>query len=225
MAPPKRAFQGLAPWRPLVATQEVVSHALLAWFAIAAGIGYLGLMAVFAAELLLGNLVSVAMYPERGAKRHAWDLVKFVFAMGLLLGFVVATYTVARQGGGGTELHVHDVLPDDTGGALRWSIAFAALSIAVRYLLARREPDPKFAWARSVLVQNAATFVTLLLMIFVAAFAGAAIGGVAELAGVEAPIDTLLILVTAGMRLFFALLVSRMPEREMRSMAQQPYID
>lgn len=220
----RRAFQGLAPWQPLLAAQEVVSHLLLAWFAIATGIGYLGLMLVFAVELLLGNLVSAGMYPERGLRRHAGDLVKFVLAMGLLLVFVVLTYAMGTQHGNAAA-DFPAVLPDDANGTLRWSIAFAVVSIMARYFIARRAPDPKFAWARAVLVQNAATFVTLLLMIFVAAFAGATLQEAADLFDIQAPLDAALIVVTAGMRLFFALLVSRMPEREMRDIAHRPYAD
>ena len=223
MTASKSSFKGLAPWRPLVAVQEVLFHVLLAAFALWAGIGYLGLMLVFAAEMFLGNLVSVAVYPERGLRRHAWDLVKFVLAMGFLFVFVLATYAIARGGmQSPADLMEAVRLERDAAGA---SAAFAAAHTGVLYFIARRAPDPKFAWARSVLVQNAATFVTMLLMIFVAAFAGAALSGVAEWWNSTAPIDAALIVLTAGMRLFFALLVSRMPEREMRDIAHQPYID
>ena len=75
------------------------------------------------------------------------------------------------------------------------------------------------AWASTVLIQNAATLVTLLLMIFVAGFAAAALQGTAL------PVDALFLTATAALRTFFAVLVSRMPEHEMRDMARQPYVD
>ena len=92
------------------------------------------------------------------------------------------------------------------------SAGLAVLRLAWLYVLARRAPEPKVAWASTVLIQNAATLVTLLLMIFVAGFAAAALQGTAL------PVDALFLTATAALRTFFA-------EHEMRDMARQPYVD
>lgn len=221
----KKAFQGLAPWQPALAAQEVVSHVLLAAFAIGAGIGYLGLMLVFAAELVLGHLASIAVYPERGPWRHLADLLKFAFAMAFLAIFVVATYVVATAGGGQQIEDIGALLAADAAASVRWSVAFAALSVATRYVMARRGVDPKFAWTRSVLAQNGATLVAMFLLIFAVPMLGMAIGGIVELTGVALPLEAALVVLAAAMRLFFALLITRMPEHEMRDIARQPYVD
>lgn len=218
-----KLFKGLDPWNPTAAFREVVSHVMLAGFAIVAGLGYLGLMLVFVAELVLGNLVSAALYPERGLRRHLWDLLKFLGAMGFLLVFVFATYSAAS----GTKL-------DDAGlwknlgvgmGAVKAAVAFAAVHVAVLYALARRAKDPRVAWAKSVLMQNGATLVMLFFIIFIAVFAAPLLIGAAYLVGVEASPDRVLIVLAAAVRLFFALLLTRMPERELLDIARAPYID
>lgn len=218
-----RLFQGLAPWRPAAVAQEVISHVMLAGFAIVAGLGYLGLMLVFVAELVLGNLVSAALYPERGLWRHLGDLVKFLALMGFLLIFVFATYSAAS----GTQL-------DDAGlweslglgmGAVKAAVAFAVAHVALLYVLARRTKDPRVAWTKSVLMQNGATLVMLFFIIFIAVFAAPLILGAAHVAGIEVSPDAVLIVLAAAVRLFFALLLTRMPERELLDIARTPYVD
>lgn len=219
----KKRFQGLDPWRPAAVAQEITSHVLLVAFALYFGLGYLGLILIFMAEIVLGNLVTAALYPERGARRHAWDLVKIVGVMGFLMVFVIATYLAATDRGG-EAAEVWQGLDFDID-AVKAAIAFAVLHLSVLYVLARRDPEPRYAWTRSVLMQNGATLVALFLMIFVAAFAGILVAGAADLLGVANPADTALILCVAALRLGLALLLTRMPAHEARDIAGQPYAD
>ena len=220
----KKLFQGLDPWRPAAVAQEVASHALLVGFALYFGIGYLGLMLIFMCEIVIGNLVTAALYPERGVAKHLWDLVKITGLMAFLMVFVVATYLAVTNRGGESATDVWQRLDFDAD-AVKAAIAFAALHLSVLYVLARRQPEPRYAWTKTVLMQNAATFIGLFFMIFVAAFVGIAAAGVAELLGFANPADTALIVCVALLRLALCLLLTRMPEREAREIAGQPYVD
>jgi hypothetical protein len=223
MARKKKLFQGLDPWRPAAVVQEVVSHLLLVGFALGFGIGYLGLMLVFMAEIVIGNLITAALYPERGVGRHVLDLVKFLALMAFLLVFVVATY-LAAKGGGSSGVEMWAQLRVDGEAALA-AVGLAAVHLSVLFFVARRTTDPKLAWARMVLMQNAATLIGLFIMIFVAVFAGPVLGVVAKMMGLTRPVDAALIVCMAGIRLALALLLTRMPEREARDIAGQPYLD
>ena len=225
MTPQKKLFKGLDPWRPAAVVQELASHVLLVAAAIYFGIGYLGLMLVFMAEIVLGNLVSTGMYPERGVRRHLWDMVKIVAVMGFLLVFVVATYLVATdQGQDAAGGNPFERLRFDLD-AVKLAVAFAAVHLSVLYLMARSQPDPRLAWTKSVSMQSAATFLALFFMIFVAAFAGPMVAGVAEIMSWPNPTDAALIVCVAALRLSLALLLTRMPEREVRQIASTPYVD
>ena len=219
----RRGNKDLDPWRPAAVVQELVSHVMLVAFALYFGVGYLGLMLIFMAEIVIGNLISASLYPERGTGRHLLDLVKILGVMAFLLVFVIATYMAAtddgREGNPLARLHVEV-------DAVKSAVAFAAVHMSVLYLLARNSADPKLAWTRSVLMQNAATFIGLFFMIFVAAFAGPLVGGAAEMLGyTRSPVDAALIVCMAALRLSLALLLSRMPEREVRDISRTPYVD
>jgi hypothetical protein len=220
----KKLFQGLDPWRPAAVVQEVASHVLLVAGALYFGLGYLGLILIFMAEIVLGNLVSTGMYPERGLRKHLWDLVKILALMAFLLVFVVATYFVATGHGSGTWGNPFASLRFDVD-AVKVAVAFAALHLSVLYVVARRQPHPRLAWTKSVSMQNAATLLGLFFMIFVAAFAGPVVAGVAETMGWPNPTDAALIVCVAALRLSLALLLTRMPEREVREIASTPYVD
>ena len=180
-------------------------------------------MLIFMAEIVLGNLVTAALYPERGVGRHLWDLVKILGVMAFLLVFVIATYLAATDRGGEAADVWHRL--DFDLDAVKAAIAFAAVHLSVLYVLARRQPDPRYAWTKAVLMQNAATFIGLFFMIFVAAFAGILVAGAAELLGFANPADTALIVCMAALRLALCLFLTRMPEREAREIAGQPYVD
>jgi hypothetical protein len=136
--------------------------------------------------------------------------------------FVLATYLAATDTGASENPLLR--LRVDAGAVLA-AVAFAAVHLSVLFVVARRTSDPRLAWTRTVLMQNAATLIGLFLMIFVAVFVGPVLGAVAAMLGWAKPVDAGLIVCVAGIRLALALLLTRMPEREVRDIAGQPYLD
>ena len=181
-----------------------------------------------AAELGMVNLLSIFFWPERGLRRHLWDLVKFVGAMVFLMFFVLMGAGVAMQ-----PLHpdldpMHttiDMLGRIDATAIGWMLGAMVLHLGVLVWRSRSSADPQREWAGLALTQGAATLVTLLLLAMgmfllgpLLAQAGAAMAG-------ERGAHLLLALPVVALRCFFALLVSRMPERELQGIARQPYLD
>lgn len=226
MNPAGKRNAELAPWNPAAVLQEAVAHALLVAMAWYVGFGYLGVILVFVAELLLVSLLSTLMFPERGLWRHLRDLLKMTALLLFLLAFVFVTYGVAVEGDSG-EAGMAGVraLSGVDRVQMLWGLGFSAAHLSAMLLYARSRPQPRKEWARLALMQNAATFVALFCLIFVVAFLGPFIVGAVRLVAPEVAGDSVLVLLAALVRFGFALLVSRMPDKDLDEVAAKPYVD
>jgi hypothetical protein len=217
----------LEPWRAGAVLQELVSHAALLGVAWISGLGYIGMMLILACELVLVNLLSTAMFPERGLLKHIFDLVKFIPVMAFLLLFVVLTYGVANEGEltGDAAESPFGLLQFDAS-LLQWTLGFSFVHLGTMFLYARTRPDPRLEWARMALMQSAVTFLAIFFSIFVVAFAGPfAIAALRHVADAQTiPGDQVLCALAVAVRLGFALLMSRMPDKDIQGVARNPYV-
>ena len=225
MTGPKRK-RDLGPWRLGAVMQEVISHAILlglAWFG---GFGYLGTVLVLSAEVLLICMLSIFIFPERGMLRHLGDLVKVAGILGFLLIFVFLGHGLALRGGDDQALAygVAAVLDLDPV-ILLYALAYTALHLVAMAIYARTRPQPRKEWVRLATTQGATTFVALFLLIFAAIFLGVAVVNVLRwiLPGIDS--GDVLVLFAVVLRFGIALLVSRMPEKDLDEIAAKPYVD
>jgi hypothetical protein len=212
----------LAPLNPGAALQEIASHAVLlamAWFG---GLGYLGTILVLVAEPLIVIGLSIFLYPQRGLRRHLWDLIKSCALMGFLLVFIVATYAAAHDNSGGTDPRS---LIQLEWSLLGWALGYSGLHLLGMLVHARTQPNPRKVWARLALTQGAVTFIALFLTIFAVAFIGTWLAPMVKQRWPQVQVGDVLVLLAVLVRLGFALLMSRMPEDELDKIASNPYVD
>jgi hypothetical protein len=222
-----RPRQALAPLRPGAVIQELFSHGLLLALVLSADLGYFGLMLLLALEVPLITVFSMTLYPERGFGRHLGDLIKGCAMMAFLLVFIVVSLSLAlgREPPELSDPQVFDEVLRWKPAVLAWSLGFAALHLLALRWQAARGPNPRLVWASLVLTQGGVSAVTLLIMVFAGFAVGA--GLVPLLRMLWPPLDPHLplVLATVMLRLFFALLISRMPASEMAEMSRNPYVD
>lgn len=215
---------GLDPWRPGAVVQEVFSHVVLAAIAIAGGLGYLGLLIMLLAEMLFVNLLSVVLYPKRGLRRHLTDLLKFFGLSAFLSVFVVASYSFTVESPSEALVAFASRLLLDWG-MLLWIIGYSAVHLTALLVYARTRPDPRLEWTRLALAQGAVTFVSIFILIFAIVLIGAPLAHVLRWLVPTVDSEVIPVALAAGVRLGFALLITRMPESELARIAGNPYID
>ncbi len=222
-APPRPK---LAPWNASRVTQEVAGHLVLLFAVWFGGLGYFGLALLMSAELLLICSLSILIFPERGVRRHLWDMLKLGGVTLFLLLFVFVTGgEVLRVGGEeafGSAIGSVVELPP---GALAWAVLASAVHIAVLAIQARRSPQPRIAWVQLAIMNGGITVVWLLLLIPLPLLLGSLLVELSVTIASHAPRDTLLVLAALALRLAPALLVTRMPAKDIESIAGNPYVD
>lgn len=216
----------LAPWRFGAVLQEVFAHALLLAMAWYGGFGYLGLILMLAAELLLICVLSIFIFPERGLGRHVLDIIKVSAITAFLLFFVFVTYGVATVGEEGEALDAAvRALQTMDRSVFGYALIYTALHLVAMAVYARTRPQPRKEWVKLATMQGATTFVALLGLIFLAVFLAA---GALEMVSWVAPEikgDHVLAAFAVLLRFAVAVLVSRMPDRDLEAIAAKPYVD
>jgi hypothetical protein len=211
----------LAPFNPAGTLREIVSHAVLlgmAWFG---GLGYLGTLLVLAAETLIIIGLSIFLYPERGLRRHLWDLVKAGAVLAFLFVFVLATFVGAQPnsaGAGLERLGLHWSL-------IGWALAYTAVHLVAMVVYASRQARPRKAWAGLALTQGGITFVALFCTIFVVTFIGSWLEPLVRTYWPAVQSGDVLVTLAVLVRLGFAVLMSHIPEDELDEIADNPYVD
>src|SRR6476620_10142896 len=134
---------------PQAAMQIAFAHALLLAGAIWGGVPYVVLQTLLAGELLLVNIATIPLYPQRSIARHLGDVLKMVAVLAFILFFVVISYGVVSAGARSGEplqlaLHAFQGLGL---GDLGWALAYllARLTASMRY--AKQSSDPRGTWA------------------------------------------------------------------------------
>jgi hypothetical protein len=212
---------------PQAALQIAFSHALLLAGAIWGGLPYVVLQAMLAGELLLINIATIPLYPQRSIARHLGDVIKMAAVLAFILFFVVISYGVARSATHEGEplrlaLRAYEGLgPADFG----WALAYLLARLTASMWQAKQSRDPRGMWARQNLLFGGSTFVAMLFMVFGAFFVGnPLIAGLARI-GVVADADVLLSSLMVFARCFTALVAATMSASEIDAIASDPYPD
>jgi hypothetical protein len=206
----------------------VVSHVMLLAGILWGGLPYLALQLLLAGELLAISLASISLYPARGLRKHAVDLLKTIASLLFILFFVIVTYGVAKAEGGGEDFPLPAVLAslaEVDAATLGWAFAYVVVHIGISLWQAFASSEPRLAWARSTLSEGATTLVAMLLMVFVAAFAGVPLLTLLARLGLALDVDQLLACLMVAVRCVMALVMATITEREMTSMAANPYLN
>jgi hypothetical protein len=213
---------------PQAALQLGISHALLLASAVWGAIPYVVLQTMLAAELLLINIVTIPLYPERGVLRHLGDVVKMMFALAFVLFFIVISYgVVARQAGvQGEPLQI--ALGAFAGLGFNdamWGISYVLVRLSISMWQARRTPDPRTAWASDNLLFGGSTFVAMFFIVFVAFFVAQPLMAGLAMIGVDANVDVVLSTLMVIVRYGTALIASTFSKTGVEEIARQPYAD
>lgn len=213
---------------PRTLLSVLASHLLLLAAILWGGMPYPVLQILLAVELVVINLASIALYRERGLRKHVTDMLKTIGGLVFILFFVIVTYGVAKVEGGGVEGYALPVALEVLAGveseAIIWAVAYVVLHLSVSLWLALSSPDPRLAWAKSTLSEGGTTFVAMLLMIFVAIFIATPIGAGLGWIGLTVDIDVVLACLMVAVRSVLALVMASMSEQETAAMAANPYL-
>jgi hypothetical protein len=212
---------------PQAAMQIGFAHALLLAGAILGGVPYVVLQALLAGELLLINIATIPLYPQRSVGRHLGDVVKMAAVLAFILFFVVISYGVvssATREGEPLRLALDafsGLGPADFG----WALAYLLARLSASMWQAKQSHDPRGTWARQNLLFGGSTFVAMLLMVFGAFFVGnPLIAGLARV-GIVVDADVLLSSLMVLARFFTALVAATMSASEIDAIARDPYPD
>jgi hypothetical protein len=159
--------RSLAPLRADMVLREGLPWLLLLgaswWF----GVDGLALTLALAAELLLINLLSVAMFPELGRAKQGRDTIGSIVVILALLPLILVSSSAAL----GQEL-----LPESLWARLlaslspsTWGVAaiFSAVHVGMLWAAARRSEAPQREWVRQGVAQGATTLLGFVLQIVV----------------------------------------------------------
>ncbi len=211
---------------PRKVASVAATHAVLLAGILWGGLPYVALQVLLAVELVVLNLATMTFYRERGLRKHVLDTLKMIGGLGFVLFFIVVTYGVAAEGDSGYALAAGvQGLTRLRGAAGGWALLYVVIHVAVSLMQAFATPDPRRAWAQSMLMEGGTTFVALFLMVFVAMFVGAPIVAGLAIIGVDADASVVLGSLMIALRFALALVVATMPASEMDAIAADPYID
>ena len=210
---------------PQAALQIAFAHALLLAGAIWGGVPYVVLQTMLAGELLLINIATVPLYPERGVVRHLGDVIKMTALLAFILFFVVVSYGVVSSSvHKGEPLRLALRAFDGLGIAdFGWALAYLLARLTALMWQAKQSRDPRGTWARQNLLFGGSTFVAMLFMVFGAFFVGnPLIVGLARI-GIIVDADVLLSSLMVFARCFTALIAATMSASEIDAIASDPY--
>ena len=212
---------------PRTIAAVVASHLMLLAGILWGDMPYLALQMLLAVELVLINLASIPLYPGRGTRKHTLDVLKLIAGLLFILFFVVVTYGVARAEGGGTDYPLPEAmasLAEVEVATLGWAFTYLVVHIVISLRQAFASSEPRLAWARSTLSEGGTTFVAMLLMIFVAIFVAVPLLTVLDWVGLAVGVDQMLACLMVTVRCVLAFVTASFSEREMATMAADPYL-
>ena len=212
---------------PALGMQVIAAHLLLVVGVLFGGLPYVIVQCLLGAELLLINLATIPLYPQRSLRRHVGDILKSTGLLAFVLFFLLVAYGVvaAAAGRSGYPLErVAGVLRHVGAGDLGWALAYLFVRVGFTAWQARESRDPRGTWTRQSLAFGGSTLVAMLLMVFVSFFAGMPLAKGLASAGVHVDVDALLTGLMACVRCFTALVATTIPDGELDSIARDPYV-
>jgi hypothetical protein len=213
---------------PRTVAVVVVSHLMLLAGILWGGMPYVALQLLLAVELLAINLASIPLYPARGLRKHVFDVLKTIAGLLFILFFVIMTFGIAKAEGGGEDLPLPAALAslrEVDAATFGWAFAYVVVHIGISLWQAFSASEPRLAWARSTLSEGGTTLVAMLLMVFVAVFVGVPLSMLLARLGLEVDVDQLLACLMVAVRCVMALVTATISERELRTMAANPYLN
>jgi hypothetical protein len=212
---------------PRTVAMVVVSHLMLLAGTLWGGMPYLVLQLLLAVELLAVNLASISLYPARGLRKHVGDVLKTMAGLLVIMFFVIVTFGVAKAEGGGDYplsaalASLQEVDPATLG----WAFAYVVVHIGISLGQAFASSEPRLAWARSTLSDGGTTLVAMFLMIFVTVIVAVPLLTLLARVGLAVDVDQLLACLMVALRCAVALVTATISEREMKTMAANPYLN
>ena len=204
--------------------QLALAHAVLLAGCVWGGLPYVVLQALVAAEVILLDLATIALYPERGFVKHLWDLVKLCAGLVFVMFFIIASYAVAAHGEDKNPLfEVFHELRDLDVPAVIALVAYAAAQLAIALWHAWHSSDPRTTWARDNIGAGAASFLAMFFMVFVAFFVAQPILICFATIGVAIDANTLLATLMVIVRFLLALVVATFGQAQFEEIAHDPY--
>ncbi|MEZ5520627.1 MAG: hypothetical protein R3F08_04005 [Dokdonella sp.] len=209
---------------PNTALRVGISHAFLLVAALVGSLPFVFVQALLAVELILVSLATIPFYPERGLQKHLLDMLKLGAASAFVLFFSVVSYGVAAEGDSGNALEFGmSAFARLDWTDIAWALAYLVLHVAISLRTAMTSADPRATWAQNKLAEGGATFLALFFMVFVALFVGRPIVVGLAVLGSHVDVDALLSGLMVLVRYVLMLIVSLIPESEMKSIARNPY--
>ncbi|HVF33933.1 MAG TPA: hypothetical protein VND91_01265 [Candidatus Saccharimonadia bacterium] len=197
----------------MIAT-HVVLLALLLW----ASLPYVYTQVMLAVELVIFSLATVALYRDRAGELLV-DTVKLAAGLVFILAFVIATYGVTREGGNGKALATALQSLREVGATTAlWAVCYIAIHAAIALGQAWAAPDPRKAWFDNAMAESGATFVAMLMMVFVAGLFGRPIVELLQSDGAQVDADVVLGCLMVAVRCFIALVVAVVMQRRRGAM-------
>lgn len=213
---------------PRTVAVVVVSHLMLLASILWGDMPYLALQVLLAVELLVINLASILLYPARGLRKHAVDVLKTIAGLLFILFFVIVTFGIAKAEGGSEDYALPAALASLAAvdaATLGWAFAYVVVHIAISLWQAFASSEPRLAWARGSLSEGGTTLVAMLLMIFVGVFVALPLLTLLAWLGLAVDVDQMLACLMVAVRCVMALVMATVSEREMKTMAANPYLN
>jgi hypothetical protein len=218
VATAKTATEEKAKLRPLEVAMQLLGHAQLLWFVFSGSLGYVELQLIFAAEVIIINLLSIPLYRSRGVAKHVSSMVMMLFGLSVILMLLLAGYAANSNASGPAAIFAQLSWHDFAIGIAYMLIRFVGILV-----VALTSGDPKLSWARSSLTTGGVTFFTMFLMCFIGFMGGALMTSAVAMAGGQMNVSVVLAVITIALHFGFTVLIDTMPQKEMRAMADNPF--
>ena len=175
---------------------------------------------------MLLSLATIALYPERGIGKHAFDMLKLTCAVSFIYFFVFVTYGAASDGDHGNAMVIAWQSLDDADlHDLFLSLLYVAVSLGFSLSRVLRLSDPRKAWVKSRLIDGTVTMLAMIFMSIVAVSLGSASISLLKNFGLSVDADSVLIILMVITRFVFSLIAATIPEDETDAIAANPYVD
>ena len=200
------------------------AHAVLLAAVLLGGVPYVWVQLMLAVEILFFSLATVALYPERGWRKHVGDILKVTAGLVFVLFFLVVTWGVAHTAGGGSAAEAGlEELNRIAGRTINWLLLYVIVQVAISWAQAIASPHPRRAWAQSIFSNGAVTFLAMFFMVFAALFVGTSLVSGLNSIGLHGNTDSVLGSRMVLLRFLLSLVAATISPSEFDAIAENPY--
>jgi hypothetical protein len=191
----------------------VVSHSVLLAVVLWGGLTYVVLQVLVVVEMVLLNIVSIAVLRRRRLGAHLRDIVRSTLGGIVLIGLILVGWTVMLDEAVATSDPVAGMASDLDPRGFAWAAGYVFAHLFVSAVLAVRSADPPATWIRETAASTAASMLALVAMVFVG-FAAIFFVPDAWLRAGTAALGLAFSLLTVAMRFVFSLLTATFSSTE-----------